>query len=187
MLGAAGEAGTSHALAQAAFFEEVLFETLELLIEEVVCLMDQANENIGDGFRRVRFDELAEVLVGEIGVATQFADIEGFFGAFLSLDVTILAEVVAVIPEEFLQATPGDVGEFDFRFLGCARYPAAFSDVFVTAAGRLHHLIVGAGALVDEAVAKAHGGIVNDLGFLVAVELFIAAVRRDESFLMRRM
>jgi hypothetical protein len=43
-------------------------------------------------------------------------------------------------------------------------------------------LVVGAGAPVDEAVTEADRGVVDDLGFLVGAELFLAAVRGDEAF-----
>ncbi len=64
MPGTAGEAGAGHALAQAAFLEKVLFEALDLLVEQVIGLMDQANEDVGDRLRRPGFDEFAEILVG---------------------------------------------------------------------------------------------------------------------------
>ena len=187
MLGAAGDACTGHPFAQAAFGEEILFEAFELLVEQVVGLMDQADENIGHGFRRTGFDELAEVLLGKIRLAPEFADVVCFFGIFVPLGVAVLAEVVAIIAEQFLQAAPGNIGELDFEFLGSAGYLAALGDVLVATACRLHHLIVGAGAHADEAVAKAHGGIIDDLGFLVAVELFVAAMRRDKALLMSRL
>ena len=49
--GAGLEAGAGHALAQAAFFEEISLETAELLVEEIVRLMDEADEDVGDDLR----------------------------------------------------------------------------------------------------------------------------------------
>jgi hypothetical protein len=40
------EAGARHAFADAAVFEEVLFEAAELLIEQVVGLVDQADGDV---------------------------------------------------------------------------------------------------------------------------------------------
>ena len=95
---AAGEAGAGHALAQPAFLEEILFKALELLVEQVVRLMDQADEDVGDRFRRPGFDEFAEVVVGEVVLAAEFADKERFLGVFVPLCVAVLAEVIAVMP-----------------------------------------------------------------------------------------
>ena len=53
------EPGAGHALAQAALFEENFLQTAELLVDQVVGLMNQADGNVGDNFRRAGFDELA--------------------------------------------------------------------------------------------------------------------------------
>jgi hypothetical protein len=44
--GTGREPGTGHALAQAAFLEEIPFEALELLVEQVVGLVDEANKDL---------------------------------------------------------------------------------------------------------------------------------------------
>lgn len=62
LLVAAGEAGFEHIFFQAAVFEEVLFEAADELIEEIVCLVDQANYYVGDGFGRPGFE------IGPIGL-----------------------------------------------------------------------------------------------------------------------
>jgi len=43
-------------------------------------------------------------------------------------------------------------------------------------------LISGAGFPVNEAVAEAHGGIVDDLGFRIGKEFLVAAVRGNKTF-----
>ena len=43
--------GTGHAFAQAAFIDEGLFQTAELLVEQIVGLVDQADDRIGRDFR----------------------------------------------------------------------------------------------------------------------------------------
>ena len=53
------EAGAGHALAQAALVQEILFQSAELLVEQVVGLVDQADGDVGDrppagGFPRTR-------------------------------------------------------------------------------------------------------------------------------------
>ena len=60
--GAGGEAGAGHALAEAAFGEEVLFEPPELLIEEVVGLVNETDDDVGDSVAGAGFDELTDVL-----------------------------------------------------------------------------------------------------------------------------
>lgn len=50
--GTDGEAGPGHALAKAAGLEIFLFELPELLVEQVVGLMDQADEDVRHGFGR---------------------------------------------------------------------------------------------------------------------------------------
>ena len=41
------EAGLGHALAEAAIFEEVLFEAKILSIEEIGCDLDKSNDDVG--------------------------------------------------------------------------------------------------------------------------------------------
>src|SRR5437899_13085736 len=62
LFGAGGEAGAGHALAQAALFQKILFQPFELLVEQVVGLVDQADENVGHHLRRAGFNELTKVL-----------------------------------------------------------------------------------------------------------------------------
>src|SRR5881394_3803929 len=54
--GTSGKPGPGHALAQSAFSEKVLFEAPQLLVEEVVCLVDQADDDVRDDFGRTRLD-----------------------------------------------------------------------------------------------------------------------------------
>jgi len=54
------------------------------------------------------------------------------------------------------------------------------SDVLDTGAGGLHHLVVGAAALVDVVVAEAHRHIVDQLCDLEALQVAVAAMGRDQ-------
>ena len=47
------EAGAGHAFAEAAFLHEVFFEPADLLVEEVVGLVDDADRDVGQGSGRV--------------------------------------------------------------------------------------------------------------------------------------
>src|SRR5438105_355173 len=58
--GAGGEAGAGHALAQAAFSQEILLQSPELLVEEVIGLVDQTDENVGHDFGLPGLDERPE-------------------------------------------------------------------------------------------------------------------------------
>ena len=97
------------------------------------------------------------------------------------------AEEVAVVFEEFLEAGAGYVGEFEFGFLGSAAGLAAFEDILFAGAGGLHHLVAGAGASVDEAVAETHCAVEDDARFLEREEVFVTAVGRGEALGMGRM
>jgi len=48
LAGAGHEARAGHALAEAALLEEICFQAAELPIKEVVGLVNQADENVGD-------------------------------------------------------------------------------------------------------------------------------------------
>ena len=45
------EAGASHAFAEAALGKKILLEPPELLVEQVVSLVNEADEDIGDNLR----------------------------------------------------------------------------------------------------------------------------------------
>jgi len=58
----------------------------------------------------------------------------------------------------------------------------ALADVPHTAARRLHHLVVGAAALVDEPVAKDHSRVIDRLRDFVTAQLLAAAMRQQDVF-----
>lgn len=179
--GAHSEAGAGHALAETAGLQEFLFQFPELLVERVVGLMDQADGDVGHGFRGAALNERTIVLIALLVARAELADLQGFAVVWRPFAVVALAEVVFVVAEEFFQAGSSHAGEFDLAFLGRSRHLAAFGDILVAAARGLHHLVVGAGFSVNEAVAEADRGIVNDLGFSVGEKVIVAAMRRDEA------
>ena len=71
------QAGAGHALAQAAVFDEVLLQTAELLVDQVIGLVDEAQGDIGHDFGRAGFQELAIVFVGLRSRATTPEQAEG--------------------------------------------------------------------------------------------------------------
>lgn len=91
-----------------------------------------------------------------------------------------MSEEVLVVEAKFFQAGAGDLGEFELHFFGGGAGLAAFGDVLDATAGGLDHLVVGAAAGADVAVAEAHGDVVDELGELERFEVPVAAVGREE-------
>jgi hypothetical protein len=73
-----------------------------------------------------------------------------------------------VVFEQFLEAGPCHVHEFDFRFLGRTGSLAAFEDVLFPRARGLHHLVDRAVAATQEELAEPVREIVDNLGLLEA-------------------
>ena len=46
---------TAHSLGKASVIEEILFQSFKLLKKQVVCLMNEDNYHVGDGFGRSCF------------------------------------------------------------------------------------------------------------------------------------
>lgn len=59
---AGGETGAGHAFAEAALFEKIAFEPPELLVEQVVGLVNEADEDVGNDVWR------AGLNIGPIGL-----------------------------------------------------------------------------------------------------------------------
>jgi hypothetical protein len=91
-----------------------------------------------------------------------------------------LPEEILKVQEQFLQARPSYARQLQLRFFGSRRCHAPLGDVLNTAAGRLHHLIVGSRSPVDESIAEYHGTVINDLGALEAAQLTVAPMCGDE-------
>lgn len=115
------EPHTGHALAQVTLFDELLLQGLELLVDEVVGLMNQANRDVSDALWRTGLHKLTIEFEGLRCHAPQPPDEARLLGILVPEGVVPHAEVVEVIPEQFLQTGPADVGELDFHFLGSLR------------------------------------------------------------------
>ena len=77
MFGAVGQPGARHALAQAAFFEEILFQAAELLVEQVVGHFDQTHNHIGADGGVGMLDAFLEGLKIRAGRAVEPAQAQG--------------------------------------------------------------------------------------------------------------
>ena len=94
-----GEAGAGHALAEAALLDKIFFEAEELLVDQVVRLVDQANHDVGNDLRRPGLDEFAVNLVGLGFTASELADKAGFLGIFLPDRKIPQAQEVEIVVE----------------------------------------------------------------------------------------
>jgi len=121
LFGPVREAGAGHALAQAALFEKIFYQPAELLVNQVIGLMNQADGNLGDGFPRAGLHEFAVKLVGLRDLAAQPPDIEGFPGVLVPFAVVAHAQVVAVVVQQFLDEMTNELGQgnrLEFRDFG---------------------------------------------------------------------
>ena len=96
-----------------------------------------------------------------------------------------LPEKVLIVQSQFLQAGAGHVGELEFSLLRGAAGLAALGDVLHARTRRLHHLIVGAAALLDVAIAETHRHVVHQLRHLETLQLPVAAVPWNQSLRLR--
>lgn len=71
-----------HALAEAAFFEEISFQAAHLLIQQIVRLMDETDRNVRDDLGRTGFAELLVLRVGHVGISSQMPHKFGFPAVF---------------------------------------------------------------------------------------------------------
>lgn len=74
---AGGEPGACHAFAQAALLEELLFEAGELAVQQIVGLVDQADQDIGHHLGWPGLDELGLGIGEQIAVAAMGRDKPG--------------------------------------------------------------------------------------------------------------
>ena len=76
-----------HALAQTAVFEEIFLQTSELLVNQVIGLVDEAERDVSHDFRRTSLHKLAVVLISLRRLPAQLADVLGFLGVFVQNQV----------------------------------------------------------------------------------------------------
>jgi hypothetical protein len=102
--GAGGQAGASHALAQAAFSQEILFEARNLPVEQKASQLDQPYYHIGANDGIAVFDAFAERFVVGTGLAVEVAQAAGVGMVGRPLGQAAEPEEIAVILEEFFEA-----------------------------------------------------------------------------------
>ena len=69
-----GDGCKRHPLAETAVFDEISFQAPHLLIEQIVCLMDETNRNVRDDLGRPSFAELPVLRIGHLGISTKIPD-----------------------------------------------------------------------------------------------------------------
>ena len=92
-----------------------------------------------------------------------------------------LAQKILIIEQQFAQAGAGHVGQFYFGFFGSGGGQTPLGDVLHAAPGHLHHLVMGAGTLVDKAVAEDDRTVIGKLGRLKTAQLAKTAILRDKT------
>jgi hypothetical protein len=110
------QAHPRHPLAQSALFDEVLLQPAELLVNEIIRLVDEADGDAGHDFRWTRLHEFPVALVTLRLLPTQPADIECLTRVLAPERQVAGPQIVFVVIEQLLEAGAGDVGEFDLGF-----------------------------------------------------------------------
>src|SRR5438477_9790173 len=103
LFGSWRQSGAGHAFAKAAFFEEILLEPPELLVEKVAGQLDQSDHHIGGDERVGVFDASLEGLVVCARLAVELPEAFGvavLLGPFLR---AAQPQEVAVVFEQFTQ------------------------------------------------------------------------------------
>ncbi|HMC27105.1 MAG TPA: hypothetical protein VKM56_04845, partial [Verrucomicrobiae bacterium] len=65
-----------------ALFEKIPLQTVQLLVNQIIGLVNETNREVGHHFRRAGFHELAVVLVTLRRLAAQLADVLRFLESF---------------------------------------------------------------------------------------------------------
>jgi len=169
------------AFGEAAFGEELLFELAKLAVEQIVGLVDQADQRVGRDLGRSLLD------IGPIGRIGPIARVGKLSDCLCLLVVlgperqTVLAQEVLIVDQQLFQARAGDADQLELGLLRSAGSLTALGDVLLARAGGLNHLIGRARTPVDEAGAEGDRAVVDDLGTLVRLEPAVPAVSGDHA------
>jgi hypothetical protein len=163
-------AGSGQLFAESTALDEVALQGRGLPVQQVVSLVNQADERIGDD-SRVRGTEPTGVggQIGQIGPIRPMLSANGSHCqrlrvVLVPLMQTALTQEVLEVEQQLVETCAGDLRE---PKLGLARRrcrTAAFGDVLTAAAGSLDHLVVRARTLVHEPVTEGDGSVVDDGG-----------------------
>lgn len=104
---------SGHAFPDAAFLDEVAFESANLLIEQVIGLVDQADRDIGHDFCGARFAKLAISLIRHIRPIAQLPHVKSFLRIFVSGFQIAHTQEILVIDQQFLETRASHIGQLD--------------------------------------------------------------------------
>jgi len=153
---------------------------MQLLIEQVVCQLNQADHHVTrDGWIKM-FDAFPERLIISVGRTIQLPETTSVrMILWLFRDATETKEVTVVL-KQLLETGLRHISELDFGFFRGTRGATCLQDILFARARRLDHLVHGAVALFQEALAKANGAVVNDARFLKGEEILVSSVPGNE-------
>lgn len=170
------EARGVKALAVATFGHKLPLQTPQLVVEEIVRLVDQADDGVGHN-RWVFMGEPCAI-GHQIGgsVASDSAHLQCARVVLCPLLVPALAKEILVVEEKLVQTCPRHIHEPQFRLARCRGSAAPLGDVLAAASRRLHHLVMGARTLGDEAVAEGDRRVIDNLRHLKRTQVAVSAV-----------
>jgi hypothetical protein len=189
-----GEPCGGELLGVAARLHEGAFQGGDLLVEQIIGLVDQANDGVGAdgrlGVLQPRGVEGPALLIGQIGpirLMTEEATGHLPHGAGLRrarspLREAAVAKKVLEVQQEFLEAGAGHVEQAQLGLGRSGGGAAGFGDVLPAAARSLNHLVHGAGARVEEFFAEPVGGVVDERGGLKTGGLPVTAAGAEAFF-----
>ena len=91
--------------------------------------MNETNEDVGDDVAGAGIEIGPIGLIGHILLCPQLSNKQRFLAVFVPEWMASHAHEVAVVLQQFFEAGAGDVGEFEFGFLGRAAGLTALEDV----------------------------------------------------------
>ena len=167
-------------LPQPALAEESGFQLPDLLIEQIIRLVDEAQRDIRHHLARSRFYERAKLLEGHACVTAQLPH-KLRLARFLAPDRCIShSQKILIVGQQLFQACPRHIGQLQLHLLGSARGFRSLNNILFSRTRRLHHLIDRAVALFQKPRAKPISEIIHDLRLLKRPQLAIISMRRQQ-------
>ena len=109
-------ADSGHALAESAVLDKDLLQAVELVVEQIGCLVDLADGDIGYDFGGTSLHKFTENLKSQRSGHAQFPDVPGLAALLVPDGKVANPQKIPVVLQQFLQTRTGDIGEFDFHF-----------------------------------------------------------------------
>lgn len=165
---ALGEARGGELFPVTTILDDVLLQARHQAVQQVVGLVDQADQAVGAFSGIFMVQPTGIIRVGQLSVIGHIGHVahgQGFGVVLVPLAVALLAQVVLVVQEQFILAGAGHVHQLQFAFGAGGVGAAALADVLAAAARRAGHLVTQLVA-ADELLAERHRSIVDHRGGL---------------------